>query len=204
MNSPFNTRRAWLLGAIIVLLCAVSPVLLVQNGIVAGASQSEGGAPVREYRMQILRGQCETVNPEQTQALASAELLGGTEETGWTFASETVIEVPIGDLLAQPHAIAVVAEGSAGGLGIPLACSEITGQVTGGKLVLGLISSTTGGLAGIAVLADQGEQQTVVDVYLILASDGTTIGQGDITDEAQDAVDDTDDEGGLENVDYGL
>src|SRR5215213_371662 len=77
--------------------------------------------------------------------------------------SETDVPLPLGDILAAPHAINV--HESAGAIQNYIACGDIGGRVIDGDLTVGLRELNGSGHHGVAVL-EGGDNGTEVKVYL--------------------------------------
>lgn len=78
--------------------------------------------------------------------------------------SETVLDVPIAELLASPHAITVGSSDPTDPA--PIACGDIGGRMWNGELVVGLRAGGTTGEAGIATLREE-NGRTTITLYLI-------------------------------------
>jgi len=77
--------------------------------------------------------------------------------------SETDLPLPLGDILAAPHAINI--HESAGAIQNYIACGDIGGRVIDGDLTIGLRELNGSGYHGVAVL-EGGDNGTEVKVYL--------------------------------------
>jgi plastocyanin len=100
--------------------------------------------------------------------------------------SETDLELPLGDILAAPHAINI--HESAEAIQNYIACGDIGGRVIDGDLVIGLRELNDSGHHGVAVLegADAG---TGVTVYLAEEGAEAETEQAAATDAAPEATD---------------
>ena len=93
--------------------------------------------------------------------------------------SETEVALPLGDLLAAPHAINI--HESADAIQNYIACGDIGGRVIDGDLVIGLLELNLSQHHGVAVL--EGDDDAT-DVTVYLSEEGTGFGT------EQDAADD--------------
>lgn len=194
VEPPFVLQRhIWAIVMMIVLFAATAAVLNEEH-LVSG--QDADATPVDAgYPAVILRGPCNTLDPEVIAPLTGVSPHGGSDEHGWAFTSASVVDIPLDDLVSGQYSLAVTAVEAEASSGIALACGEVAGDAASGTAVIGLVSTGRGNLAGVAVLTDGGGNQTAVELYLILTGNGTTIGPGDDDDQDQDAVDDdTDDD----------
>ena len=157
------------------------------SGQDALATPANGGYPA-----QIYGGPCDTIDPEVIAPLTMASPLGGSDEQGWVFSSASVVDIPLGDLVSAGHSLAVSTLQPEASSGIALACGEIAGDAASGTVVIGLASTGSGDLAGIALLTDAGANQTEVEIYLIMTGDGTSIGSDDPVD--GEGIDDDDEQ----------
>ena len=100
--------------------------------------------------------------------------------------SETDVELPLGDILAAPHAINV--HESAEAIQNYIACGDIGGRVIDGDLVIGLRELNDSGHHGVAVLAGA-DAGTGVTIYLSEEGEGAGAEQAAATDAAPAATD---------------
>jgi hypothetical protein len=129
-----------------------------------------------------------------TIATAGVTAESGSDAVGWSYSFVVEGDVPFADLTAAPHVIAVdIVEDD---LVSTVACGKLTGEVVGNRLVIGLEATETGGLAGVAVVTDRGDDSLAIEGYVILAADGSPLQPGEATDADPDIdlVNDTIDE----------
>ncbi len=100
--------------------------------------------------------------------------------------SQTDVALPLGAILAAPHAINV--HESAEAIQNYIACGDIGGRVIDGDLVIGLRELSDSGHHGVAVL-DGDDDGTAVKVYLAEEGAGAEAEQGVATDAAPAATD---------------
>src|ERR671910_3146157 len=100
--------------------------------------------------------------------------------------SETDVPLPLGDILAAPHAINV--HESAEAIQNYIACGDIGGRVIDGDLVIGLRELNDSGHHGVAVLVGN-DDGTGVKVYLAEEGSGTEGEQDAATAAAPAATD---------------
>src|SRR5918998_4784569 len=99
--------------------------------------------------------------------------------------SETDVDLPLGDILAAPHAINI--HESAEAIQNYIACGDIGGRVIDGDLVIGLRQLNGSGHHGVAILAGA-DDGTGVKVYLSEEEAGTETEQDAATDTAPAAT----------------
>ena len=152
--------RRWLALGIPVAILMV--ILTMSAPLVRG--QGEGDAP---HPAHIHSGTCDNLGDIVVPLDDVTELTAG-ENFGAASAilvkqSNTDVELPLGDILAGPHAINI--HESAEAIQNYIACGDIGGRVIDGDLVIGLRELNESGHHGVAVLegADAG---TGVSVYL--------------------------------------
>ena len=100
--------------------------------------------------------------------------------------SETDVDLPLGDILAAPHAINI--HESAEAIQNYIACGDIGGRVIDGDLTIGLLELNDSGHHGVAVL-EGNDNGTGIKVYLAEEGDGGEAEQDAATDAAPAATD---------------
>ena len=100
---------------------------------------------------------------ENAQPSANASFQGADTALP-VLASSTTVKASLSDILAQPHAINF--HESADNLQTYIACGDLGGFVRDGVLYVGLAPENNSGFAGTAVLTDNGDNTTTVDVML--------------------------------------
>jgi plastocyanin len=93
--------------------------------------------------------------------------------------SETDVELPLGDILAAPHAINI--HESAEAIQNYIACGDIGGRVIDGDLTIGLRELNGSGHSGVAILEGDDDD---TDVYVYLAEDSAAGGEADVAADA--------------------
>ena len=175
--------RRWLaLGIPVAVL-----MVLVSMSAPLARGQEAGDAP---HPAHIHSGTCDNLGDIVAPLSDVTELTAG-ETFGAASAvlvkeSETDLELPLGDILAAPHAINI--HKSAEAIQNYIACGDIGGRVIDGDLVIGLQELNDSGHYGVAVLegADAG---TGVTVYLAEEGAEAETEQAAATDAAPAATD---------------
>lgn len=175
--------RRWLaLGIPVAVL-----MVLVSMSAPLARGQEAGDAP---HPAHIHSGTCDNLGDIVAPLSDVTELTAG-ETFGAASAvlvkeSETDLELPLGDILAAPHAINI--HKSAEAIQNYIACGDIGGRVIDGDLVIGLQELNDSGHYGVAVLegADAG---TGVTVYLAEEGAEAETEQAAATDAAPGATD---------------
>jgi len=104
--------------------------------------------------------------PMATPSLAMAS----TPEAGSTQQSTTTVDASLDDIISGGHAINV--HESAERIDVYIACGDITGEVTDGMLTVKLQELNTSGFSGQAMLTDNGDGTTTVEIHLMQAGTG--------------------------------
>ena len=171
-------------------LVLVAPVALLMVVFSMSAPLARGQEADAPHPAHIHSGTCDNLGDIVAPLSDVTELTAG-ESFGVPTAvlvkqSETDVALPLGDILAAPHAINV--HESAEAIQNYIACGDIGGRVIDGDLVIGLSELNDSGHHGVAVLqgADDG---TGVKVYLAEEGAGAETEQAAATDAAPAATD---------------
>lgn len=92
-------------------------------------------------------------------AMASTPVAGSTER------STTTVQVALNDIISGGHAINV--HESIEKLDVYIACGDVTGEVTDGMLTVELAELNGSGYSGEAMLTDNGDGTTTVEIHLM-------------------------------------
>jgi hypothetical protein len=162
-------------------------------GVVAGPSPATDYRAIAQdapYTASIYAGECDALEPATALSGGNATPVSGSTAATSVYALESTVDIPITDLVSAPHAIAV--ESIEGDLAMMVGCGEIAAQDIDGAIVVGLTSTDSGGLAGVAIVREQAGDQVTLEIYLVLSAEGDTIGSGDDADSEsdEDATDD--------------
>ena len=186
MNSvPLVLGRSPRLGAVIAFAALV---LLVPGGLAQDQATPVGGAQVGDgpHPAHIHSGTCDTLgevvvplndltgmhvggSPVATAADMMASPMAG-DMGMMSQSSETVVQLPLNDILAAEHAINV--HESAENIQNYIACGEITGSPTNGQLTIQLTELNGSGFNGEATLVDNGDGTTTVTATIMQTGGG--------------------------------
>jgi plastocyanin len=142
------------------------------GGVGSAAQEGTPGSDADAHPAHVHEGSCAELDPSPAYPLTDVAPMEGATE-GATSAlpvaqSATEIEVALDDLLADPYAINVHL--SAEESGTYIACGDIGGTLVetddGRSLAIGLAEQNDSGFAGVAVLAEDGDDGTTVTIYL--------------------------------------
>jgi hypothetical protein len=100
--------------------------------------------------------------------LVAGEEMGNVESQ-----STTQVEASLDDILSVQRAIN--AHESVEQIDLYIACGDLVAKARGGKLVIDLLEQNNSGLVGRAMLTDNGDGTTTVDVVLIRKPTGTPV-----------------------------
>jgi plastocyanin len=156
-------------------MALVAPAALLMVVLSMSAPLARGQEADAPHPAHIHSGTCDNLGDIVAPLSDVTELTAG-ESFGVPTAvlvkeSETAVALPLGDILAAPHAINV--HESAEAIQNYIACGDIGGRVIDGDLVVGLRELNDSGHHGVAVLAGA-DDGTGVKVYL--AEEGTGAG----------------------------
>jgi len=98
---------------------------------------------------------------EATPTLAMAS----TPDPGSTLQSTTTVEAALDDIISGGHAINV--HESAEQIEVYIACGDVTGEATNGMLTVELQELNESGVSGQAMLTDNGDGTTTVEIHLM-------------------------------------
>ena len=173
-------------GMTLVAPLAVLMVAIAMAAPMARGQELEADAP---HPAHIHSGTCDNLGDIVAPLSDVTELTAG-ETFGVPTAvlveeSETDVALPLGDILAAPHAINV--HESAEAVQNYIACGDIGGRVIDGDLVIGLRELNDSGHQGVAVL--EGNDGTGVTVYLAEEGAGAETEQDAAADAAPAATD---------------
>jgi plastocyanin len=168
----------------------VAPVAALMVVILMAAPMARGQEADASHPAHIHSGTCDNLGDIVAPLGDVTELTAG-ESFGVPTAvlvkeSETDVELPLGDILAAPHAINV--HESAEAIQNYIACGDIGGRVIDGDLVIGLRELNDSGHHGVAVLEGD-DDGTDVTVYLAEEGSGAETEQDAATDAAPAATD---------------
>jgi hypothetical protein len=96
--------------------------------------------------------------------------MAATPEAGATLHSTTTVDVALDDILAGEHAINV--HQSAENIDVYVACGDVTGEATDGMLTVELQELNDSGMSGEAMLTDNGDGTTTVEIHLMQDESG--------------------------------
>jgi hypothetical protein len=99
--------------------------------------------------------------PAATPTLAMAS----TPDAGTTLQSTTTVEAALDDIISGGHAINV--HQSAEQIDVYIACGDVTGEATNGMLTVELQELNGSGVSGQAMLTDNGDGTTTVEIHLM-------------------------------------
>lgn len=142
------------------------------------------------FAAHVHAGDCGLFNP--SDVLGSGEAVPEVGGADMAYSFDLELDVAMGVLVETPHAVTI--ESLTSEVAAPLACGEIQGTDSAGRLVTGIRSLETGALEGIAVLEPMGDEATHVMVYLVLSGE---------SDQPEDGGDAEDDDGDITEPDDG-
>jgi plastocyanin len=178
----FARRWIILVAPVAVLMMVISMAALPARG-----QELEADAP---HPAHIHSGTCDNLGDIVAPLGDVTELTAGESFGAQTAIlvkeSETDVPLPLGDILAAPHAINV--HESAEAIQNYIACGDIGGRVIDGDLVIGLRELNGSGHHGVAILAGA-DDGTGVKVYLAEEGTDTETEQDAATDAAPAATD---------------
>jgi plastocyanin len=176
--------RRWI---ILVAPVAVLMVVISMAALPARGQELEADAP---HPAHIHSGTCDNLGDIVAPLGDVTELTAGESFGAQTAIlvkeSETDVPLPLGDILAAPHAINV--HESAEAIQNYIACGDIGGRVIDGDLTIGLRELNGSGHHGVAILAGA-DDGTGVKVYLAEEGTDTETEQDVATDAAPAATD---------------
>lgn len=159
------TARAWRWSG----LGLPVAMLVVIAGLTVSLTASAQTAP--SHPAHIHQGTCDElgdiVAPLDNVSEPEAAEVSGTENPIPVRVSETLVELPLADILGGEHSINI--HESDDNVQEYIACGEIGGAVRGGKLVIGLGELNDSSRTGVAVL-EEAEGGTNVVIYLMNAA----------------------------------
>jgi hypothetical protein len=167
------TKRLITLVAIFATLLVAMAAAFVSTSAQQSATPAMGSAG---HPAHIHTGTCDTVGEvvfplndviavDSVAAPATPSLeLASTPAAGATLQSTTTVLLPLDDILSGEHIINV--HQSAEMIEAYVACGEITGEATDGTLTVELMELNESGVSGQAILTDNGEGETVVEINL--------------------------------------
>ena len=151
------------------LMTPVAVLMVVMSTSAPLARGQEADAP---HPAHIHSGSCDNLGDIVAPLTDVTELTAGevfgAESAILVKESETDVALPLGDILAAPHAINM--HESAEAIQNYIACGDIGGRVIDGDLVIGLRELNGSGHHGVAVLEADDDG---TDVYVYLAEEGT-------------------------------
>jgi plastocyanin len=178
----FARRWIILVAPVAVLMVGISMAALPARG-----QELEADAP---HPAHIHSGTCDNLGDIVAPLGDVTELTAGESFGAQTAIlvkeSETDVPLPLGDILAAPHAINV--HESAEAIQNYIACGDIGGRVIDGDLTIGLRELNGSGHHGVAILAGA-DDATGVKVYLAEEGTDTETEQDVATDAAPAATD---------------
>jgi len=105
-----------------------------------------------------------------TSAATPTLAMASTPEPGSTLQSTTIVEAPLDDIISGGHAINV--HESAERIDVYIACGDVTGEATDGMLMIELQELNESGVSGEAMLTDNGDGTTTVEIHLMPSGTG--------------------------------
>jgi hypothetical protein len=96
--------------------------------------------------------------------------MASTPAVGASLQSTTTVDVALDDILAGEHAINV--HQSAENIEVYVACGDVTGEATDGTLTVELQELNESGMSGEAMLTDNGDGTTTVEIHLMQDESG--------------------------------
>src|SRR5688572_23776292 len=171
-------------------MALLAPVAVLMVLFSMGAPLARGQEADAPHPAHIHSGTCDNLGDIVAPLSDVTELTAG-ESFGVPTAvlvkeSETDVALPLGDILAAPHAINV--HESAEAIQNYIACGDIGGRVIDGDLVIGLRELNDSGHHGVAVLEGD-DDGTDVKVYLAEEGSGAEAEQDAVADAAPAATD---------------
>ncbi len=169
-------------------MALAGPVAVMMVVAAMSAPLAKGQGEDAPHPAHIHSGTCDNLGDIVAPLTDVAELTAGESFGAQTAVlvkeSETDVALPLGDILAAPHAINV--HESAEAIQNYIACGDIGGRVIDGDLAIGLQELNGSGHHGVAVL--EGNDGTHVTIYL--TEEGAEAGaeQGAATDAAPAAT----------------
>jgi plastocyanin len=168
----------------------VAPVAVLMVVISMAALPARGQGADAPHPAHIHSGTCDNLGDIVAPLGDVTELTAGESFGAQTAIlvkeSETDVPLPLGDILAAPHAINV--HESAEAIQNYIACGDIGGRVIDGDLTIGLRELNGSGHHGVAILAGA-DDATGVKVYLAEEGTDTETEQDAATDAAPAATD---------------
>jgi plastocyanin len=168
----------------------VAPVAVLMVVISMAALPAQGQGADAPHPAHIHSGTCDNLGDivaplgDVTEQTAGESF--GAQTAILVKESETDVPLPLGDILAAPHAINV--HESAEAIQNYIACGDIGGRVIDGDLTIGLRELNGSGHHGVAILAGA-DDATGVKVYLAEEGTDTETEQDAATDAAPAATD---------------
>jgi hypothetical protein len=173
-------------------MALIATVLVAMAGVLGSATAQDSATPTMDghavgstvHPAHIHAGTCDTLGdvvfplndvtsgdpmatPEATPSLAMAS----TPAADATAQSTTTVEVALDDIISGGHAINV--HESAENIQNYIACGDVTGEATGGMLTVELQELNGSGFSGEAMLTDNGDGTTTVEIHLMQGGSGT-------------------------------
>ncbi len=168
---------------------ALATTVLMSAGAVAGTASAQDAATPSSadhamvegtalHPAHIHTGTCDTIGdvvfPLTDVAPADDAMMdpatpsmamASTPEAGMTATSSTVVDASLDDIVGGEHAINV--HQSAAEIDVYIACGDVTGEVTDGMLTIELQEQNASGFSGEAMLMDNGDGTTTVELHLM-------------------------------------
>jgi len=167
-------------------MALIATVLVVMAGALGSASAQDSATPSASghamgstaHPAHIHTGTCDTLGdvvfplndvtsgdvaatPAATPSLAMAS----TPVAASTLQSTTTVDVALDDIISGGHAINV--HESAERIDVYIACGDVTGEATDGMLTVELQELNESGFSGEAMLTDNGDGTTTVEIHLM-------------------------------------
>ena len=168
-------------------LGVVASAFLLGGAIMPGSVGAHEGVA---HPAHVHAGTCaapgDVLFPLADVAITEGDSVGSADAVG-VDASDTTIEVALADLVGGEHAIVV--HESAENIGNYILCGDIGGPMMGeSDLAIGLAELNESGAAGVALLHDNGDGTTDVNVYVTESAAGG-MGDHDMGDMGSPAAD---------------
>lgn len=172
----------------ITFMALLATVLVAMAGALGSTSAQDSATPAMStnpaHPAHIHMGTCDalgdvvfpledvTMSDDQaaTPAATPSLAMASTPVAGIMLQSTTTVEAALDDIISGGHAINV--HESAENIAVYIACGDITGEATDGVLTVELQELNGSGVTGHAVLTDNGDGTTTVEIHLTHGGSG--------------------------------
>jgi hypothetical protein len=168
-------------------MALMTTVLVGTGGVTSSVAAQDSATPpmtdqpsagIDTHPAHIHMGTCDTLgdvvfpltdvtlgDPDATPSATPPLAMTSTPGSDITDQSTTIVQAALADIISGGHAINV--HESAEQIDVYIACGDVTGEATDGMLTVELQELNESGVAGEAMLTDNGDGTTTVEIHLM-------------------------------------